>query len=160
MWLLIPSLFVGFFGHITAVVAATVAATSGVPEASKGLASGLMTTSQRVASTIGIPALAAVMAIRPDLLSGIHIALATDVVLTVIAVAMIAAGLKQRQPAGNPSRFRIAVYRPMQVRAGSVSSCSTGVPSSGRIGQVGQDDLRKWQNATKTALPLFDGGWL
>ena len=114
MWLLIPSLFVGFFGHITAVVAATVAATSGVPEASKGLASGLMTTSQRVASTIGIPALAAVMAIRPDLLSGIHIALATDVVLTVIAVAMIAAGLKQRQPAGNPSRFRIAVYRPMQ----------------------------------------------
>jgi hypothetical protein len=48
----------------------------------------------------------------------------------------------------------------MQVRAGSVSSCSTGVPSSGRIGQVGQDDLRKWQNATKTALPLFDGGWL
>jgi MFS family permease len=103
MWLLIPSLFVGFFGHITAVVAATVAATSDVPEASKGLASGLMTTSQRVASTIGIPALAAVMAIRPDLLSGIHIALATDVVLTVIAVAMIAAGLKQRRSASNPS---------------------------------------------------------
>jgi hypothetical protein len=70
MWLLIPSLFVGFFGHITAVVAATVAATSDVPEASKGLASGLMTTSQRVASTIGIPGLAAVMTIRPDLLSG------------------------------------------------------------------------------------------
>ena len=46
------------------------------------------------------------------------------------------------------------------MRAGSVSSCSTGVPSSGRIGQVGQDDLRKWQNATKTALPLFNEGWL
>jgi len=99
MWLLIPALFVGFFGHITAVVAATVAATSEVPEASKGLASGLMTTSQRVASTIGIPALAAVMAVRADLLGGIHNALAANVLLTVIAVALIAAGLKQRRPA-------------------------------------------------------------
>lgn len=97
MWLLIPSLFIGFFGHITAVVAATVAATSEVPEASKGLASGLMTTSQRVASTIGIPALAAVMAMRADLLSGIHLALVADVLLTLIAVVMIGAGLKQRQ---------------------------------------------------------------
>lgn len=103
MWLLIPALFVGFFGHITAVVAATVVATSEVPEVSKGLASGLMTTSQRVASTIGIPALAAVMAVRADLLSGIHIALAADVLLTVIAVAVIAAGLKQRRPASNSS---------------------------------------------------------
>ncbi|MBV9874717.1 MAG: MFS transporter [Verrucomicrobia bacterium] len=99
MWLLIPALFAGFFGHITAVVAATVAATSKVPEASKGLASGLMTTSQRVASTIGIPALARVMAMRTDLLSGFHLALAADVLFTSIAVIMIGAGLRQRQPA-------------------------------------------------------------
>ena len=58
-----------------------------------------MTTSQRVASTIGIPALAAVMAVRADLLGGIHIALAADVLLTVIAVVQIAAGLKQRRSA-------------------------------------------------------------
>lgn len=99
MWLLIPALFLGFFGHITAVVAATVAATSGVPEASKGLASGLMTTSQRVASTIGIPALAAVMTVRADLLSGIHTALAVDVLFTGILVVVVAAGLKQSRPA-------------------------------------------------------------
>jgi hypothetical protein len=96
MWLLMPALFIGFFGHITAVVAATVAATSGIPEASKGLASGLMTTSQRVASTIGIPALAAVMAVRTDLLAGIHLALAADVALTLIAVVVIGASLKRR----------------------------------------------------------------
>jgi MFS family permease len=37
LWLLIPALFGGgFFGHITAVVAATVTATSGVPDANKG----------------------------------------------------------------------------------------------------------------------------
>ena len=70
LWLLIPALFVGFFGHITAVVAATVTATSDVPDAHKGLATGLVTTSQRVAVTVGIPVLGAVMAIRADLLSG------------------------------------------------------------------------------------------
>ena len=64
LWLLIPALFGGFFGHITAVVAATVTATSGVPDAHKGLATGLVTTSQRVAVTVGIPLLSAVMVIH------------------------------------------------------------------------------------------------
>ena len=36
LWLLIPVLFGGFFGHITAVVAATVTATSAVPDAIRG----------------------------------------------------------------------------------------------------------------------------
>jgi MFS family permease len=96
MWVLIPALFVGFFGHITAVVAATVTATTDVPEASKGLASGLMTTSQRAASTIGIPVLAAVMAAQADLLNGIDLALAADVFLTLIAVIMIVSHLDRR----------------------------------------------------------------
>jgi MFS family permease len=89
IWLLIPALFGGFFGHITAVVAATVTATSRVPDAAKGLATGLITTSQRVAVTVGIPVLGAVMAIPADLLSGIRLALAVDVLLTLAAVALI-----------------------------------------------------------------------
>ncbi|WP_206126487.1 MFS transporter [Burkholderia sp. Ac-20379] len=97
MWILIPALFVGFFGHISAVVAATVAATMEVPEASRGLASGLTTTSQRVASTVGIPALAAVMAARADLLEGVHLAVAADVLVTAVAVMAIAAGLRARK---------------------------------------------------------------
>jgi hypothetical protein len=55
LWLLIAALFGGFFAHITAVVAATVTATSEIPDAHKGLATGLVTTSQRVAVTVGIP---------------------------------------------------------------------------------------------------------
>ena len=102
LWLLIPALFGGFFGHITAVVAATVIATSGVPDAHKGLATGLMTTSQRVAVTVGIPLLGAVMTIRADLLSGIRLALAADVLLTLTAVILIRAGLKPRVPTGTP----------------------------------------------------------
>jgi MFS family permease len=93
LWLLIPALFGGFFGHITAVVAATVTATSGVPDANKGLATGLITTSQRVAVTVGIPLLGAVMASRGDLLAGIRLALAVDVLVTVMAAILIRAGL-------------------------------------------------------------------
>jgi len=93
LWLLIPALFGGFFGHITAVVAATVMATSEVPDADKGLATGLLTTSQRVAVTIGIPVLGAVMAVRSDLLAGIRLALVADVLLTLTAVTLIRAGL-------------------------------------------------------------------
>jgi hypothetical protein len=86
-----PALFLGFLGHITAVVAATVIATSDVADADAGLATGLVTTSQRVAVTVGIPLLGAVMVMRADLLSGIHLALAVNVVLTLAVVAMFRA---------------------------------------------------------------------
>ena len=102
LWLLIPALFGGFFGHITAVVAATVTATLGVADENKGLASGLITTTQRVAVTVGIPLLGAVMAIRSDLLAGIHLALTANVLLTLTAVAMISIGLNRLRPTGTP----------------------------------------------------------
>ena len=94
LWLLVPALFVGFLGHITAVVAATVIATSDVADADAGLATGLVTTSQRVAVTVGIPLLGAVMVMRADLLAGIHLALVVNVVLTLAVVATIMAGLR------------------------------------------------------------------
>lgn len=100
LWLLIPALFIGFFGHITAVVAATVAATSEVTDANEGLATGLLSMTQQVAVTVGIPILAALMALRPDLLAGIHLALAADVLLTLAAVLAVASGLKRMRPAG------------------------------------------------------------
>ena len=83
-------------GSNRAVVAATVTATSDVPDTHKGLASGLVTTSQRVAVTVGIPVLGAVMAIRADLLAGIQLALTADVVLTLLAVVIIWAGRTAR----------------------------------------------------------------
>lgn len=95
LWLLVPALFVGFLGHITAVVAATVLATSDVADADAGLATGLVTTSQRVAVTVGIPLLGAVMLLQADLLAGIRLALAADVLLTLTVVAMAGIGLKR-----------------------------------------------------------------
>jgi MFS family permease len=93
LWLLVPALFIGFLGHITAVVAATVIATSEVADADAGVATGLVTTSQRVAGTVGIPLLGAMMALRADLPAGIQLALAVDVALTLTVVAMVSAGL-------------------------------------------------------------------
>jgi MFS family permease len=96
LWLLVPALFVGFLGHITAVVAATVIATSDVADADAGLATGLVTTSQRVAVTVGIPLLGAVMVMPADLLAGIQFALAVDVVLTLMVAVTLRAGLKRK----------------------------------------------------------------
>lgn len=98
LWLLIPALFGGFFSHITAIVAATVTATAETPDANKGLATGLITTSQRVAVTVGIPLLGTVMVIPADLLTGIRLALAVDVLLTLTAVLLIRAGLNPPCP--------------------------------------------------------------
>jgi MFS family permease len=96
LWVLVPALLVGFLGHITAVVAATVIATSQIADADAGLATGLVTTSQRVAVTVGIPLLGAVMVTRADLLAGLHLAFAVDVLLTLTVVAVLWAMLPRQ----------------------------------------------------------------
>jgi predicted MFS family arabinose efflux permease len=100
-WLavLIPALFLGFFGHVTAIVSFMVTATSGLPDTEQGLATGLATLTQQVGITIGVPILAAVAATQSGLLSGIHLALAVNVVVTVTAVAFIWTGLRPRPSA-------------------------------------------------------------
>jgi len=100
-WLavLIPALFLGFFGHVTAIVSFMVTATSGLPDSEQGLATGLATLTQQIGITIGVPILAAVAATRSGLLSGIHLALAVNVVVTVTAVAFIWTGLRPRPSA-------------------------------------------------------------
>jgi predicted MFS family arabinose efflux permease len=97
-WLavLIPALFLGFFGHVTSIVAFMVTATSGLPDSEQGLATGLATLTQQVGITIGVPILAAVAATRASLLSGIHLAVAVNVGVTVTAVVLIWTGLRAR----------------------------------------------------------------
>ena len=95
-WLavLVPALFFGFFGHVTAIVSFMVTATSGVPDSEQGLASGLATLTQQVGITIGIPILGAVAATQASLLGGIQLALAVNVLVTVAAVALVWSGLR------------------------------------------------------------------
>ena len=90
-WLavLIPALFLGFFGPVTAIVAFMVTATSGLPDSEQGLATGLATLTQQVGLTIGVPILGGIAASQAILLDGIHLALTVDVAVTVVAVALV-----------------------------------------------------------------------
>lgn len=96
LWVLVPALFIGFFGHVTAIVASMVTATSGVPDSEQGLTTGLVSMTQQVGITIGIPILGAIAATQAGLLAGIHLALTVNVVVTVLALVLIWTGLRPR----------------------------------------------------------------
>lgn len=92
----IPALFIGFFGHVAAIVAFTVTATSGLADDEQGLATGLTSMTQQVAITIGIPMLSAVAATQSIELTGIHLALSVNVAVTLASVVVIWIGLRPR----------------------------------------------------------------
>lgn len=96
LWILVGALFLGFFGHVTAIVASMVTATSGLPDHEQGLAAGLVSMTQQVAITIGIPLFGAIAATQAGLLAGIHLALTVNVVVTLIAVVLVWGGLRPR----------------------------------------------------------------
>jgi MFS family permease len=94
--LLMPALFLGFFGHVTAIVSYMVTATTGLPDSEQGLATGLATLTQQIGVTIGVPILSAIAAVRANLLDGIHLALAAYVVITVAVLVLVWVGLRPR----------------------------------------------------------------
>jgi MFS family permease len=96
LWVLVPALFVGFFGHVTAIVASMVTATSGVADSEQGLATGLVSMTQQVGITIGIPIFAAIAATQAGIIPGMHLALAVNVVLTGLTVILVWVGLRPR----------------------------------------------------------------
>jgi MFS family permease len=94
--LLIPALFISFFGHVTAIVAYTITGTSGLPDDEQGLATGLTSMTQQVGITVGIPVLSAIAATQASELPGIHLALIVNVVVTLAAAGLVWFGLGRR----------------------------------------------------------------
>jgi MFS family permease len=92
--ILIPALFIGFFGHVASIVAYTVTGTSGLPNEEQGLATGLTTMTQQVAISIGIPILSAIAATQSVELTGIHFALGVNVAVTLVSVVVVWVGLR------------------------------------------------------------------
>ncbi|MFG1641816.1 MFS transporter [Amycolatopsis sp. NPDC049252] len=92
---LLPALFAGFFGHVAAIVAYTVTATSGLPDEEQGLATGLTSMTQQFGITVGIPVLSAVAATQAAELTGIHLALGVAVACTLASVVLLTAKLKE-----------------------------------------------------------------
>lgn len=92
----VVGLFVGFFGHVSAIVSFTVTSTSGLPNSEQGLATGLTSMTQQVAITVGIPILAAVSGLFRVQLTGIRVALALVVFVTLLGAVVVRYGLRPR----------------------------------------------------------------
>lgn len=117
--IVIPALFIAFFGHVTSIVAYTVTGTSGLPNEEQGLATGMTAMTQQVAITVGIPILSAVAATQTMELDGLHLALIVNVVVTLASVVLVWLGLRARgadAPAGVvplPGKADEALARPL-----------------------------------------------
>ncbi|MEU5052655.1 MFS transporter [Streptomyces sp. NPDC021096] len=106
-WLALVGASLACVGHMWAIVAYGVTATSGLPDGEQGLATGLVTSSQQVGITIGIPLLSALasadIAARRDAgagfgeatLGGIKLALAVDTGVVALVAVLVAVGLRR-----------------------------------------------------------------
>ena len=92
--------FVGGVANLVVIVGFMVTATSGLPEAEQGLATGLTTMSQQVGITVGAPLLSAVLVGGAGpVLSGVTTAIGVDGALCVLGAVVAAVVLPRRFPA-------------------------------------------------------------
>ncbi|MFF7297429.1 MFS transporter [Streptomyces sp. NPDC008265] len=84
--------------HLGAIVSYGVVVTSGVPDAEQGLATGLVTTTQQVGLTVGIPLLGVLATTQATLFDGVRTVLAVDAAIVLAAALLVAAGLRRAKP--------------------------------------------------------------
>ncbi|MET4641996.1 EmrB/QacA subfamily drug resistance transporter [Streptomyces atratus] len=94
IWLLLAATFVGGIGNMLMIVGFMVTATSGLPDAEQGLATGLATMTQQVGITMGIPVMSAIAAARMTALgdTGPHGVLSGVTVAILVNSALVLAG--------------------------------------------------------------------
>ncbi|MEU2873509.1 MFS transporter [Streptomyces olivoreticuli] len=110
-WLALITVSIACIGHLWAIVAYGVTATSGLPDREQGLATGLVTSSQQVGITIGIPLLSALSSARiaslrdggsdfaSATLGGIRLGLGADAAIVAVVALLVAFGLRRRRSA-------------------------------------------------------------
>ncbi|MEU4154443.1 MFS transporter [Streptomyces sp. NPDC026659] len=94
-WLATAAVSLASVCHLGAIVSYGLTATSGVPDTEQGLATGLVTSTQQVGITVGIPLLGSLAAASPDLLSGVHTVLGLDAAIVLAAAALVGVGLRR-----------------------------------------------------------------
>ncbi len=116
MWLALIGVTFASLGHLWAIVSYGVTATSGVPDTEQGLATGLVTSSQQLGLTVGIPLLSAVASARiaalrdagdgfaGATLGGIELGLGLDAALVAVVALLVAAGLRSARTARTARR--------------------------------------------------------
>jgi len=81
--------------HLGAIIAYGVTVTSGVPDEEQGLATGLVTTTQQVGLTVGIPMLGVLATTGSSLYAGVRTVLALDAAIVLAAAVLVAVGLRR-----------------------------------------------------------------
>lgn len=96
VWLATAAVSLASMCHLGAIISYGLTVTSGVPDEEQGLATGLVTSTQQVGLTVGIPLLGVLATTSDDLMSGVHTVLALDSAIVLAAAALIAVGLRRR----------------------------------------------------------------
>ncbi|MFJ7046081.1 MFS transporter [Streptomyces sp. NPDC101112] len=99
VWLAVSAVSLASMCHLGAIISYGLTVTSGVPDHEQGLATGLVTSTQQVGITIGIPLLGVLATTSGDLLAGVHLVLALDTAIVLAAAALVAVGLRVRRGA-------------------------------------------------------------
>ncbi|MGW3359648.1 MFS transporter [Streptomyces bungoensis] len=95
VWLAAAAVSLASMCHLGAIISYGLTVTSGVPDGEQGLATGLVTSTQQVGITVGIPLLGVLATTSDSLLSGVHTVLALDAAIVLAAAALLAAGLRR-----------------------------------------------------------------
>ncbi|MGN9791209.1 MFS transporter [Streptomyces sp. OZ13] len=80
--------------HLGAIISYGLTVTSGVPDGEQGLATGLVTTTQQVGITVGIPLLGVLATTRESLFEGIRVVLAIDAVVVLGTAVVVGVALR------------------------------------------------------------------
>ncbi|WP_328317415.1 MFS transporter [Streptomyces sp. NBC_00388] len=95
VWLATIAVSVASMAHLGAIVSYGLTVTSGVPDAEQGLATGLVTTTQQVGMTVGIPLLGVLATTQSDLFAGVRTVLGIAAAVLVVTAALVATGLRR-----------------------------------------------------------------
>ncbi|OIK25598.1 MFS transporter [Streptomyces malaysiense] len=95
VWLATAAVALASMCHLGAIISYGLTVTSGVPDEEQGLATGLVTSTQQVGVTIGIPLLGVLATTSGDLLTGVHTVVALDTAIVLGAAVLTGLGLRR-----------------------------------------------------------------
>lgn len=95
VWLATVAVSLASAFHLGAIIAYGLTVTSGVPNEEQGLATGLVTTTQQVGITIGIPLLGVLSTTQGSLFEGVRLVVAIAAVVLVATGLAVGAGLRR-----------------------------------------------------------------
>ena len=94
VWLATVAVSLACVFHLGVIVSYGLTVTSGVPDTEQGLATGLVTSTQQVGITIGIPLLGVLATTSTDLLTGLRTVIAVETTIVLTAAVLVALGLR------------------------------------------------------------------